>query len=227
MRSRDATPREEERTPRRRSRRATRPSPPRASEDSALRGLRRAQVLAEARRIVAEAGLEALTIARLEERLSFSRGVISYHFRDKEELTLALLHDAIDAIEARTRAAVAAAPTTEDRVAAVVRGMTTGFLESGSDAAWILLSYWGRLHSDHRVEAANAALFARFRSAAASLLSHRPTSQADALVVVGIVLGIVAQILFAGGALDVEAAIASGERAALALTAPPTPRRSK
>src|SRR5205814_9753674 len=58
----------------------------RTSASDSLRDLRRAQIVAAAREIVAGDGLESLTIGALEKRLGFSRGVITYHFRDKDEI---------------------------------------------------------------------------------------------------------------------------------------------
>ena len=46
-------------------------------EVTTVRDLRRTQILAEARSIVAQEGLAALTIGTLEKRLPFSRGVIT------------------------------------------------------------------------------------------------------------------------------------------------------
>src|ERR1700722_2409301 len=68
-----------------------------------VRDLRRGQILTAARRLVAEHGLEALTIGALEDRLAFTRGVITYHFANKDEIVRAVFASAIDEIDASVR----------------------------------------------------------------------------------------------------------------------------
>src|SRR5437773_5389573 len=93
-----------------------------------VRDFRRAQVIAAARSLVAEEGLEALTIGALEERLAFSRGVITYHFRNKDEIVEAVLAHAVAEIEEALRAELRASESPEERVGAVLRSMVRGFL---------------------------------------------------------------------------------------------------
>jgi AcrR family transcriptional regulator len=171
-----------------------------------VRALRRRQIIAASRALVAEGGLEALTIARLERQLGYSRGVITYHFRDKDEIVDELLASAVDEIDHATRAEVAAASSARDRVAAVIRAVVRGFL-SRVEAMRILLSFWGRLHADPRIRAVNARLYARYRKQTAELLGRRRGADAMATVIVGVVLGIAAQAYFDPAHVDVDAAI--------------------
>ncbi len=67
-----------------------------------------------------------------------------------------------------------------------------------------MVSFWGRLHAEPRIRAANAALFARYRNETASLLGG---DRARAAVVVGVVLGIAAQAYFDPEHVDVEATV--------------------
>ena len=192
---------------------------PPASETAApatLRELRRAQVLAEARHIIARDGLEALTISALEARLSFSRGVISYHFENKEEIVLAVLAGVTERIGVATRARVRDSEHGPARIAAVVEGMTRGFL-GHAESARILVSFWGRIHADPRLRAVNAALFDAFRADTLRLLREEvragtldaaAASNEVAALVVGTVLGIVSQVYFAPDALDLDAVLA-------------------
>jgi TetR/AcrR family transcriptional repressor of bet genes len=172
----------------------------------ALRELRRAQIIQAARALVAKDGLEGLTIARLERQLGQSRGVITYHFRNKEEIVDSLLESAIAEVDYATRAEVASARTVGDRAGAVIRAVVRGFL-SRVEAVRILVSFWGRLHADPRIRAANAALYARYRAETAALLGGRRSDHALATVVVGVVLGIAAQSYFDPQHVDVEAAV--------------------
>ena len=61
------------------------------SAPETVRDLRRAQIIAAARAIVCRDGLDALTIGALEQKLAFTRGVITYHFAGKDDIVRALL----------------------------------------------------------------------------------------------------------------------------------------
>lgn len=198
-----------------------------SGESSAVRERRRAEIVAAARRIVAEQGLEALTFGALEERLAFTRGVVTYHFASKEEIVRAVFASAIDEIDAAVRGAVRAAGSIEEALAAVIRGNVRGFVEQ-VEAGRVLLSFWGRLTHDPEVRRLNAALYARYRGSAARLLRRareegaiadvEPRTMASLLV--GLVLGIATQHYFEAGAIDVEAATEEAVRIVWSRLAP-------
>ena len=179
-----------------------------------LRELRRGQIVAVARKIVAEEGLESLTIGALEGRLEFSRGVITYHFANKEDIVHAVLDSAIAEIDAATLAELKGAPSLEDKVRAMLRSNIRGFVEH-AEAARILLSFWGRLGSDKRIKKTNATLYAGYRKGAARLLEagRAQGKWADldvdgmAALMVGIVIGIATQVHFDKTSIDWERAL--------------------
>jgi AcrR family transcriptional regulator len=173
--------------------------------------LRRTQIIGAARAIVARRGLEALTIGELEKKLGYSRGVITYHFKNKDEIVDELLRSAIAEIDEATRAEATKASTRADRVAAVIRAVVHGFL-SRVEAVRILFSFWGRLHAEPRLRGANARLYARYRAQTARLLGGRAGDTALATVIVGVVLGIAAQAYFDPRHVDVEAAVKEATR---------------
>jgi TetR/AcrR family transcriptional regulator len=193
-----------------------------------LRELRRGQIVAIARKIVAEEGLEALTIGSLEARLAFSRGVITSHFQNKDDIVHAVLESAIEEINAGTAAQLAPATSGEDRVRATLRNYVRGFIER-VEATRILLSFWGRISSDKRARKANATLYASYRKAAAHMLEAGRASgefaadvdvSAFAAVLVGVVVGIAMQSYFEKGAIDADAATEEAIKAVLARLAP-------
>lgn len=196
--------------------------PKRTRAQDSLRGMRRGQIVAAARGIVADEGLEALTIGALEEKLGFSRGVISYHFRDKDEIVAAVLRSALEEIDASTHAQVAAGATPAEKVRAVLRANLRGFVEH-PEAGLIILSFWGRL-SDPKVRKANAALYATYRERTASVLQAGRRAgafaahdvDAMAALIVGIVIGLATQVYFQPGAIDADAALEEAARCVLA-----------
>ena len=191
----------------------------RTAAQEALRDLRRAQIIAAARDVVASGGVEALTIGALERRLGFSRGVISYHFRDKEEIVEGLLYATLQEIDAATHAEVAKSATPEDKIRAVLRANLRGFLEH-REAGAVLLSFWGRLGSDPKARKANARLYYVYRERTMSVLNEGAFYGLDhpgmAAVIVGLVLGIVSQVYFEPGSIDPEAALNEATRCVIA-----------
>jgi AcrR family transcriptional regulator len=208
---------------------------------STVRDLRRGQILAAARRVVVEQGLEALTFAALEERLDFTRGVMTWHFANKGEIVRALLDEAIAAIDATALPAILSEATLTDRARAVVREMVKGWLGE-EDAGQVLVSFWGRLRSDPDAAALNAALFARYRRYSADLVrigQERGEFREDAdpeatgAILVAVVIGLALQATFVPGAIDPEqVAAAAGDAVVAWLRDPPpdparTPIRSR
>jgi AcrR family transcriptional regulator len=177
-----------------------------------LRSLRRAQIVAAARVVIAKGGLEALTFAGLEKQLGYTRGVMTYHFKNKSEIVDAVLASAVDAIDRSTRAEVAAAHGKSERAAALVRAVVRGFV-TNVEAVRVLFAFWGLLHAEPRIRAVNAKLYARYRRQTREVLGG---DDAMAPVIVAVVLGIVAQWYFDPGALDVDAAVEEAVRAVAA-----------
>ena len=192
----------------------------RTAAQRSLRDLRRMQIVQAARALVAAGGLEALTIGALEEKLGFSRGVITYHFDDQDEIVEAVLRSAVEDIDADTAAEVAAAQGFDEKLKAVLRTKLRGF-SANREAGRILLSFWGRLWSDKRARRVNEELFARYRTEGRSLIEAGQTAgafakDADAgafgALLVGTVIGLATQQAIQDDAFDAEAALNEAAR---------------
>jgi len=190
-----------------------------------LRDLRREQILETAGRLVAEGGLAALTISALEKRLTFSRGVITYHFKNKEEIVRTLFRNAIETIDSHALGEVQATRDLESRIRRSSRAIVRGFVDNPV-AATILMSFWGSLKADAETARLNADLYRKYRSAARQIAASADPNgpnqgdaplnlDAFATVFVGVVIGIACQALFDPDAIDIEAAV---DHAAAALT---------
>lgn len=192
-------------------------------DPSSVRDFRRAQIITAARTLVYEQGLEGLTIGALEARLDFSRGVITYHFDNKDEIVEAVLSSALDEIEAATRAGMKASLTLAEKVHAMLSQTVTGFVEN-KEAGHILLTFWGRIPRDTRVTKLNANLYATYRAYARKLIDQGvsegafETGDPDAMAAlfVAVVIGIATQVYFAPGAIDPEAAVDEAAASVLA-----------
>jgi AcrR family transcriptional regulator len=188
-----------------------------------VRELRRAQIIATARALVAEGGLEALTFGTLEMRLAFTRGVITYHFQDKSEILAAVLESAVADLDRATFTAVEATETFPGKVRAALSSKVLGFLHS-TEARSILVSFWPRLAIDPDAAALNACLFAHWRQQSAQLfrqaiaegaISRDVVIDEAAALLVAAVLGIVLQASFSPDAIDTEACITAATQQVL------------
>ena len=189
-----------------------------------LRDLRREEILDTAGELVASGGLGALTISALEKRLSFSRGVITYHFKNKEEIVRTLFKNAIQTIDAHALGEVESAPDLEQRIRRASRAIVHGFVDNPV-AANILMSFWGSLNADAETAQLNADLYRKYRASARHIAASEevPTGidlDAFAAVFVGVVIGIACQALFDANAIDVDAATDHAARALTALLRP-------
>ena len=190
-----------------------------------VRDLRRSQIVAAARSIVAGAGMDALTIAALEARLGVTRGVITYHFHDQDEIERAVLESVVAEIDASLRGALEEARSHEDALRTIVRANVRGFVDR-PEAGRVLLSFWSRIGSDERIRALNAKLYATYRRGTRRLLEAAARDgafagadlDAVATAVVGVVLGIATQWYFDPEAIDVDASIDAACDAVVALS---------
>jgi AcrR family transcriptional regulator len=189
-----------------------------------VRDLRRGQIVAAARTLVAQGGLDALTFGALERRLDFTRGVITYHFRDKEEIVAAVLESAVEEIDRAADAEVRAGAGADDRLRAVIGSMVGGFA-AHAEARTILVSFWSRIPADPQATLLNSRLYASWRKRAAALIRAgqaegrfaadvRPDAVAATLV--ALVVGIVVQSAFDPGAVDVDAMVGEATASVLA-----------
>ena len=185
-----------------------------------LRLKRRTEIVAEARNLVARGGLQALTFGALEKQLDFTRGVITHHFHDKEDIINAVLESAIAEIDANTANLVLSGESFEEKIEGVLRSKIEGFL-GHPEATGVLLAFWGGRAADAHRAAANAALFEGYRQQSERLLALGRKegkvdcsldAQATASLLVGVVIGAVVQIFLAGSALEPQGVIHTATR---------------
>ena len=189
-----------------------------------IRDFRREQIVRAARALVAEGGLSALTYANLEARLSFTRGVITHHFRNKRDIVQSVLRSALAEIDSATITAVTAEDDPEARIRLTLQTMVSGFL-SHRESTRVLLSYMSEVPHNAELTAFTAGLYDRWRRWCAMVLRDGVSrgvfiehdSEAMAAVIVGQVIGAVIQKVLAPDAIDAEAVIEAGAGAILAV----------
>jgi AcrR family transcriptional regulator len=83
----------------------------------------RTRILAEATRLFMAYGYNGISMREIAEAVGVSKAGLYYHFKDKEDLFLAILHESLGAMERITAAARAAGPTARAQVGALVRAL--------------------------------------------------------------------------------------------------------
>ncbi len=199
-----------------------------------VRDFRRNQIIAAARSIVASEGLSALTFGSLERALPFTRGVITHHFKSKDDVVAAVLDSAVREIDTASIDAVDMHSDPVDRVRAAISGVTQAFL-ARPEATRVVVAYWSVIPGNKDAALVNAELFARWQRRCAGLVTDgqkagafRCDIEASTVgeLMVGHVMGIVAQQAF-GVLSDEVQAVGLASRAVVALlTSEPVPRRS-
>ncbi|MFN8039557.1 MAG: TetR/AcrR family transcriptional regulator [Acidimicrobiales bacterium] len=116
-----------------------RPPPLRRAVSDEDKERRRTELMAAGRRVFAEHGFQAATMADVARAAGVSYGVVYWYFDSKDELFHALMTAEADALRGRIEAAVAAAPPGDLRAgmrAAV--GATFAFFADDREAATLL-----------------------------------------------------------------------------------------
>lgn len=116
-----------------------RPTPLRRAVSDEDKERRRAELMAAGRRVFAEHGFQAATMADVARAAGVSYGVVYWYFASKDELFHALMTAEEDALRGRIEAAVAAAPVDDLRggLRAAV-GATFAFFADDREAAALL-----------------------------------------------------------------------------------------
>jgi len=83
----------------------------------------RARILREATRLFMASGYNGISMREIAEAVGVSKAGLYYHFKDKEDLFVAILHDALQAMQQIVRSARDAGPTARAQIGALVRAL--------------------------------------------------------------------------------------------------------
>jgi AcrR family transcriptional regulator len=95
---------------------------PAAPHNSFIHGARRAQLVGSAIEVIAQAGLDRASVVRIAQHAKVSRGVVNYHFTDKDDLVDSVIEEVYRVGEREVGPGVNDAPTPRDALLAFVGG---------------------------------------------------------------------------------------------------------
>ncbi|EOM77373.1 TetR/AcrR family transcriptional regulator [Rhodococcus rhodnii] len=123
---------------------------------------RRAQLLDQGVRILAEQGLDGVTVEGIAERAGVSRALVFHYFASADDLRLAVVSEASAALLARTDPDRVAPAEGGDDLAGVLRAVIDSYVDYATENRWIYVSL---LRGKASGDPAMAALFEETRSA--------------------------------------------------------------
>ena len=176
------------------------------------RTARRGEIVVVARQLIVERGLEGLSIGQLEKRLPYTRGVITHHFANRDDIVDAVLASAVAEIDRATAEEVLRGQPLEAQIHAVLRTKVQGFLQH-PEATQILLAFAMRPDGDPRAAEVESRIFDRYRAEASALFHDLGDADALAALLVGTVIGLVVQARVGSSAIDAEACTRAAARA--------------
>jgi AcrR family transcriptional regulator len=164
-----------------------------------IAGVRRRQIVAAVRHVIATEGVGAVTIARIAEVMGTSRGVVNYHFKNKEEILRAALHSAVKDASAATDQIVA-----EARDLGGITELVVGLASTGSDWWQVYIAFLAEATHDDFAKGMIQEIDQTFRTNLARTLGDEPRGA----VVLALMKGLALQRVV-DEAFDSESALAA------------------
>jgi TetR/AcrR family transcriptional repressor of bet genes len=88
-----------------------------------VHAIRRKQIIEAAEQLAAQKGWIQTTIADICQKAEISSGVLTYHFKDKDEIMFAALEDMIDRLRERFLTQIGQTETLQGRAIAMIRSL--------------------------------------------------------------------------------------------------------
>jgi AcrR family transcriptional regulator len=167
-----------------------------------VRDTRRRQIIRAAEHLATQRGWTETTFADICQEAGISNGVLTYHFKDKDEIMFAVLNDLIERLRERLQPLFHEETSVQQKIVRTIQAICL----PGSDLRLLLLHFIAS--STHRPEIAERlhTLFSEMRQRHAArlepCLSQQGDAQQDALVLVNVLqslaLGIMLSRVFLG-----------------------------
>lgn len=146
-------------------------------------GVRRRQIVMAVRQLIAAEGVGAVTIARIASVMGTSRGVVNYHFKNKDEILRAALRSAAKDASAATDQIVA-----ESRDLDSITALVVGLASSGSDWWQVYIAFLAEATHDDLTKGMLQESDRTFRTNLARTLGDEPRAAVVLAVMKGLAL---------------------------------------
>lgn len=148
------------------------------------------RILVAAASLFRRRGYARSTVRELADEVGIQSGSLFHHFKSKEEILFALMAEVIDLMDATLKQAIAEAPTTEQKVRALIHNQLTFIHGEHQDSAAVLVYEWESLSPENqaRLLAGRDGYFERW-SEVLSLAKKEGLIQVDPVILRQLLLG--------------------------------------
>ena len=179
-----------------------------ARED--LRTRRETQITRAAYEIIAKNGYEHITVQDIADHAGFSKGIVYYYFKSKDDVMVSLFGSIIAVIDKKFAEVRRESPDPREQLKNVIR-ISLDIVHENIEFYRVIMVFWTQIHHREFMKEINARLFSHWRREIKKILEmgiatgvFKPdlVPHTTASSIIAMVLGVSLQYLFDSGVFD-------------------------
>jgi AcrR family transcriptional regulator len=127
-----------------------------------LKGRREAQITRAAYEIIARDGYENITVQDIADHAGFSKGIVYYYFKSKDDVMVSLFNSIILVIEKRFADVRRETPDPRRQLENVI-GISLDIVREHIEFYRVIMVFWTHIHHKEFMRETNAKLFSHWR----------------------------------------------------------------
>jgi TetR/AcrR family fatty acid metabolism transcriptional regulator len=175
-----------------------------------LKSLRETQITRAAYEIIAKNGYENITVQDIADHAGFSKGIVYYYFKSKDDLMVGLFDSIIAVIEKRFAEVRQQNPDPREQLESVIR-ISLDIVHEHMEFYRVIMVFWTQINHKEFIKEINARLFSHWRREIEKILElgmaqgvfrtgHSKRTIASSIIAQ--VLGVSLQYIFDADAFD-------------------------
>jgi TetR/AcrR family transcriptional regulator, fatty acid metabolism regulator protein len=177
-----------------------------------LKSRRETQITRAAYEIIARNGYENITVQDIADHAGFSKGIVYYYFKSKDDVMVSLFNSIIEVIEKRFTEVRRENPDPRRQLENVIR-ISLDIVNEHMEFYRVIMVFWTHIHHKQFMRETNAKLFSHWRREIEKILTlgvdrgvFKPGLAVNlaASTIIAKVLGVSLQYIFDPGALDLK-----------------------
>jgi TetR/AcrR family fatty acid metabolism transcriptional regulator len=177
-----------------------------------LKSRREAQITRAAYELIAKNGYENITVQDIADRAGFSKGIVYYYFKSKDDVMVSLFDSIVSGIDERFAEVRRKSPDPRQQLIDVVK-VSLNIIHDHKEFYHVIMVFWTQIGQKTFIRDINAKLFSRWRREITKILDLGITTNVFrkdldpslvASLVVSRVMGSSLQYIFDPSAFDFE-----------------------
>ncbi len=177
-----------------------------------LKSRRETQITRAAYEIIAKNGYENITVQDIADRAGFSKGIVYYYFKSKDDVMVSLFNSVIVVIDNQFAEVRRQSPDPRHQLENVIR-ISLGIVNEHMEFYRVIMVFWSQLHHKQFMKEINAKLFSHWRREIEKIIElgmngggFKPTliPSVVASSIISRVLGVSLQHIFDPNAFDLK-----------------------